>query len=485
MELGEIPTSSPLPSIPPDRDIDLIGESTNSMASPAISSDPISRLDSDPKTPNRPKKRPGSLLGPRPNKKNPFTFTSLASSQPAISQASQKEQQAKDFISQARSLLIKAADIEPSLEKQSNILDLIEILRDYTEKGLAPMKTSNKILANQVICLEQVARKLENSTKNALAPQGYPRATPQMNQQSQPSQPSQPKQPSWATIVRNSTSVPSTNKVTSQASKLPPKKDAYKQKRLIAIMDSEQVFSSLELRNKLNNAFSNKGVKEPVVASITKAQQSNNLIITTTSSFDSQYLIDKESIWGTLIKYKRIQKDHEWAKVVISGIPLTDFNNRDLSIINEEITTFNKGLSPIGTPYWLTPLSRRENLEQRFGKIIVSFATKEEANKAVQRRLYIAGISVRVEHYNQVSRSTQCSKCQAFGHLEATCKRPARCKLCSESHHSKLHYCNTCNSKAKCIHLVPKCINCKESHTADDKNCQVYKAVKKLPINRL
>ena len=63
-----------------------------------------------------------------------------------------------------------------------------------------------------------------------------------------------------------------------------------------------------------------------------------------------------------------------------------------MELVIDEIKTFNKGLTPIGTPYWLTSQEKRAN--QRAGSIVVSFATLEEANKAICYRLYIARISV-------------------------------------------------------------------------------------------
>ena len=53
-----------------------------------------------------------------------------------------------------------------------------------------------------------------------------------------------------------------------------------------------------------------------------------------------------------------------------------------MDLIVEEITTFNKDLVPIGTPYWLTPSEKR--LNQRAGSIVVAFATANEASRAIQ-----------------------------------------------------------------------------------------------------
>ena len=89
----------------------------------------------------------------------------------------------------------------------------------------------------------------------------------------------------------------------------------------------------------------------------------------------------------------------EWFKVAVHGIPVQDFNtDQGMALIVEEIKTFNKGFTPIGSPYWLTSASNRQS--QLAGSIYVSFPTEEQANRAIRHRLYIAGISVRVSKYH-------------------------------------------------------------------------------------
>ena len=66
-----------------------------------------------------------------------------------------------------------------------------------------------------------------------------------------------------------------------------------------------------------------------------------------------------------------------------------------MSLVLEEIKTFNKDLKPIGLPYWLTSENNRAN--QRAGSIVVAFATETEATRAIRHRVYIGGISARAE----------------------------------------------------------------------------------------
>ena len=148
-----------------------------------------------------------------------------------------------------------------------------------------------------------------------------------------------------------------------------------------------------------------------------------------------------------------------------------------MQLVIDEIKTFNQGFTPIGTPYWLTTASKRQN--QRAGSVVVAFATEGEASRAIRQRLYIAGISVRVEKLYSTSPTTQCNNCQGYGHLDSYCKRQAVCKLCAQKHSTTQHYCNTCTVKgSRCQHLEPKCGNCNQAHIASTKTCEVLLAIK-------
>ena len=163
---------------------------------------------------------------------------------------------------------------------------------------------------------------------------------------------------------------------------------------------------------------------------------------------------------------------------MLHGIPTADFNTpMGMELVIDKIRTFNKDFTPIGTPYWLSSPEKRAN--QRAGSVVVAFATPEEASRAIRHRLYIAGISVRVEKLYSTAFTTQCSKCQSFGHLDSYCKREPTCRLCGEKHATQQHVCKICNTKgSRCLHLVPNCANCKQAHTADNKACKVLIAIR-------
>ena len=203
--------------------------------------------------------------------------------------------------------------------------------------------------------------------------------------------------PSFASVASTGTSSSSSSyewtTVQPKAKSKPKAKKPTKSNRLILVQSvTTTELSSLTLRNAFNKAFVNKGVVGPVVATVSKTL-GQNIVVSTTSQFSADYLLENQSIWEHLVPFKLAQKDEPWHKVVLHGIPTADFNNAEgMALIIDEIKTFNKGLLPIGTPYWLTSAEKR--LHQLAGSVVVAFATEAEASQAIRHRLYVAGISV-------------------------------------------------------------------------------------------
>jgi hypothetical protein len=419
----------------------------------------------------------------RNRKRGPGSSPDHPSKEPRI--ASQPASSAREAVLQARDLIIQACSLASSREEQSKLLDLLEVFREYTEKGR--LKAASTIIASQIANLETATRQIETKAKAlakapALEPRPTSTPTPSTASSTRPSPSSfasvaakgtepSPTAKEWTLVGK---AKPATSKLAPKAIK-PPKEN-----RLILVKSATGTsasFSPLAARNTFNKAFADKGIKGPVVTSVTKSL-SQNIVVTTTSPFTADFLLEKQAIWQHIVPFKSAQKDEPWHKVAIHGIPTTDFNSPEgMGLVLEEIKTFNKGLNPIGTPYWLTPASKR--LTQRAGSVAVAFATEAEATRAIRNRLYIAGISARVEKLYSTAPTTQCTKCQGFGHLDSYCKKSPTCRLCSEKHATKQHYCTTCKAKGSpCPHLEPKCINCKGSHAADNKACEILLAIK-------
>ena len=427
-----------------------------------------------------------SATGLRPNRKRGPPDATETLGQPSKTprndqspQVASTDRTPRDAILEARDLIIEASTLTKSRDEQSRILDLLEVFREYTEKGR--LRSAATIIASQVANLETATRKIEAKAK-----------APAPLQKSTPTTTATP--PSFATIATTGARPsPSPQEWTTVGHKpKPPPKPVQPVKpassrRLILVKSAtgtHSTFSPLAVRNAFNKAFADKGVKGPVVTSVTKSL-TQNIVVTTTSSYTADFLLEKRALWEHLVAFKTAQKDEAWHKVILHGIPIADFDNPEgMALVVEEIKTFNKGFTPIGTPYWLTSAEKR--LDQYAGSVAVAFGTEAEATRAIRNRLYVAGISVRVEKLYSTAPSTQCTKCQGYGHLDTYCKKTPICRLCGNQHATQQHYCSVCKAKgAKCLHLVPKCANCKEPHAANTKSCEVLLAIKNKATTQL
>ena len=384
--------------------------------------------------------------------RNPFNRTPKATS-------------VQEALEMARNLVIQATNLaENNPTEQTSLLDLVEVFRDYTETGRVNKKNS-AILGDQISSLSNASKELRDNKIRRLE---KPTQTTQQQHQQQQYEKQQPTtQPiSFATAAAAAGSKEQ-QWITIQ--KKPQKaKPSLKERQLILVgQGAPTAFNALRLRNAFNEAFTAKGgVQSPVVASVTISSKGNK-VLTTTPAFTAKYLLENQIIWQDITTFKTAQPITSWFKVVIHKLP----TNHGLEIIKDEIETFNKGLKVVGTPFWLTPESKRG--QQSYGSACVAFATEEEALKAIRGKLYILGDSLRAEKLRIVRDAQQCDRCQGFGHEKARCLKLA-CQLCAEPHSTSQHKCKTCSTKGKaCVHTIYKCANCGEPHAANSPSCEI------------
>jgi len=95
-----------------------------------------------------------------------------------------------------------------------------------------------------------------------------------------------------------------------------------------------------------------------------------------------------------------------------------------------------------------------------------------------QKKILITGTAIKVVKYLEVFPTTQCTSCQKFGYIGDRCSTRA-CRFYAAAHLSKDHCCHTCIVMGKLYkHTTPLCINCKEEHFANSKDCKTLKAAK-------
>jgi hypothetical protein len=144
---------------------------------------------------------------------------------------------ARKKIIEARSLILEACSLTKSIIEQSKLLDLLEIFREFTEKGR--IHSASSIIASQVANLESATRQIEFRAKALVNPTN---STNSPYSTTNNSTNSLNTLPSFATVASNNstrtTSPQEWTSVNQNQTKLPQKdntKIQHKTKRLILI----------------------------------------------------------------------------------------------------------------------------------------------------------------------------------------------------------------------------------------------------------
>jgi hypothetical protein len=156
-----------------------------------------------------------------------------------------------------------------------------------------------------------------------------------------------------------------------------------------------------------------------------------------------------------------------------------------MDLVVSEIRTFNKGLEPIGRPYWITSKENRSSGLYTIGIIIVAFPTEEQAKRAIQNKLLIASFSAKVAKYIATPSITQYNKYIGFGYLESLCRRDLKYILYSENHNIKQYLYSIYKKRGeKYQHLVLKYVNCNNTiYSANNKFYKVFIAISNKTIS--
>src|SRR5436190_5721672 len=215
-------------------------------------------------------------------------------------------------------------------------------------------------------------------------------------------------------------------------------KEKYREKRLIVQVDKETAedFDSYILRNKINDRFfTEANIDQPVIATATKSFTSLSIILTTMPDFSADFLLQKKAIWEDIFsnKAQNIEKDKQWSKVVVHGVPIRPFSmDEGLSLLKDEIETFNPGLKLLKNPIWLSSQENRQN--NRHATILIAVENAKQAQTAIENRLCIAGNWLIAEKCQNFLFKKQCLNCQKFDHSTRACFAQAVCQICAEEH---------------------------------------------------
>jgi hypothetical protein len=383
----------------------------------------------------------------------------------------------------ARDLILQATTMATTQTSQNKLLEILDVFRDYTEKGKVTNLITDKLsaqLAYHTATLtnasQQATRTLKRAVKDATT-------TPNNNQLTQPpqetpdgqignqpnNQPSnQPSSPTYANIAAQNNN--------GNWNKVPTRKKSSKKPRsyyqVVLTLEQRDESTPLQIRDKINKAFVQAGINNPVVQEVSTSRR-NNIILTTTAKYSGEFLLQYKHIWHQLFELKNAQLLESWTKIIVHNVPTNFEGSSTLEILHSEIPAYNKGVKIVGNPYWLT----RDWQSKKNSSVVIAFRSAEEA-AILGTRVTILGQTLQTEKFQATTATTQCSKCQSFGHNEARCRNQPICNLCAQDHPTITHKCLVCNAKGKpCNHTLPKCHNCQEPHFASSKQCEIFKAL--------
>ena len=116
-------------------------------------------------------------------------------------------------------------------------------------------------------------------------------------------------------------------------------------------------------------------------------------------------------------------------------------------------------------------------IDKTHSSVKIAVRTQNETNR-IKKELMIAGKMSKIFEFIAIKSTDQCIKCQKFDHISIHCKQQFfNCKLCGKNHETRHHTCNICQTNESCPHEPPKCVNCQKSHAANNKSCEIFKAL--------
>ena len=110
------------------------------------------------------------------------------------------------------------------------------------------------------------------------------------------------------------------------------------------------------------------------------------------SEYNADFLLEKQQVWVEIFSQNlnSIEKGFEWHKVVVHGISIIPFSTSDgLSILKNEIETFNPDFKLLRNPKWLSSKKNKQN--KKHESIVFAIENTKQVKKITKQKLYIAG----------------------------------------------------------------------------------------------
>jgi hypothetical protein len=164
-------------------------------------------------------------------------------------------------------------------------------------------------------------------------------------------------------------------------------------------------------------------------------------------------------------------------RLIVHSVPTAPANVDQaeyLSELRKEIEDFNPTLSVATIPRWLSTENHRTG--KATSSLVITLHDNGNVDTFLPKGILIYNKHRRVEPYLTFGPSTQCNRCQHFGHHTLRCKNQPACRICARSHWTKDHHCgnSTCKVRGRtCPYTILKCVNCSLAHRAADPACSV------------
>lgn len=273
--------------------------------------------------------------------------------------------------------------------------------------------------------------------------------------------------PTWAEKVRSGgpPSHPPTPPISS------PSTAVSKDREIIIKLDSPESTTLYrqktpeELRTKINDILrQSPNCRARVVAA--KQLKSGDISVYTANTADANSLKEKSEVWVKALGSRaRVLKPTYG--VLVHGVR-TDKKNVDPARQAESIEKIqaeNVALHPgakITYVGWLT----RNGAKKTASSLVVEFATKDHANRAIREGLILGACQHDCELYDRGCKLKQCYRCQRYSHIGTQYTANEICGHCAEPHNTRL-----CRKTEEDPNFIPKCALCKGPHAAWSNAC--------------
>lgn len=165
-------------------------------------------------------------------------------------------------------------------------------------------------------------------------------------------------------------------------------------------------------------------------------------------------------------RYTYTLPEEQTLKVVFRGIPI-EFTEEEILEDLRDIQGFDI----------LSAKRMRRNKNTPYSMMLIQ-APKTDKSKELFQVRSIAGMAVRAEPKRRQTGSSQCYRCQNYGHVQSNCTRPFNCVFCAKPHPSS--QCDQENGPGK----KAKCILCEGPHPAFASSCPKNPANQRQPNGR-